>query len=46
MFADQSKGKMSKKAVEKYTDRDNFLTPEEALNLGIIDEIKYPKPKD
>lgn len=46
MFADQSKGKMTKKAVEKYTDRDNFLTPEEALKLGIIDEIKYPKPKD
>ena len=27
------------KKIEKDTDRDNFMTPEEALKYGLIDEI-------
>lgn len=31
--------------VEKDTDRDNFLSAEEALEYGIIDKVIYPKKK-
>ena len=31
--------------VEKATDRDNFLSAQEALNFGLIDKIIYPKEK-
>lgn len=33
----------TKKAVTADTDRDNFLTPQKALDYGIIDKIIYPK---
>jgi len=36
------------KDIEKIMDRDTFMAPEEALKLGLIDEVvdKRPKPKD
>jgi len=42
IIAKHSKQKLSK--VEKDTDRDNFLTAEQALSYGLIDKIieKHP----
>jgi len=36
------------KDIEKIMDRDTFMAPEEALKLGLIDEVvdKRPKPKE
>lgn len=31
--------------IERDTDRDNFMSAEECLNYGLIDEVIYPKPK-
>ena len=33
-------------AIEKDTDRDLFMTPEESIEYGIIDEIIVHKKKD
>ena len=35
----KSCGKLTEKNIKENTERDNYLTPEQALNLGIIDEI-------
>lgn len=39
MLADSTKGKVSYDEMERLCDRDNFLTPEQALEYGLIDEI-------
>jgi ATP-dependent Clp protease protease subunit len=39
MLADSTKGKTSYEEMVKLTDRDNFLTPEQALEIGLIDSI-------
>ena len=38
-FIKFSKGKLTKKQIEKMTQRDYYMTPERALEFGIIDEI-------
>lgn len=40
MMALHSNGKTSYDKMVELTDRDNFLTPSQALEIGIIDEIK------
>jgi len=42
--ADNTKGKTSYEEMEKLMDRDNFLSPEEAINIGLIDSILEKKP--
>jgi ATP-dependent Clp protease protease subunit len=32
--------------IEKYTDRDYWMSPEEAVKFGIIDQVIYPKHKN
>lgn len=32
--------------IERDTDRDNFMSAEECLSYGLIDEVIYPKPKE
>ncbi|MDO4814708.1 MAG: ATP-dependent Clp protease proteolytic subunit, partial [Gemella sp.] len=31
------------KAIERDTERDNYMTAEEALAYGLVDEVMYPK---
>jgi len=38
-MSEYTKGKTSYEEILKLTDRDKFLTPEEALEIGLIDEI-------
>lgn len=35
--------KMDKETIEKWTDRDNYLAPGEAVEMGLIDQIIEPK---
>lgn len=35
----KSNGKLTEKNIKENTERDNYLTPKKALDLGIIDEI-------
>ncbi|PSV01136.1 ATP-dependent Clp protease proteolytic subunit [Photobacterium kishitanii] len=39
-LTDTTKGKCTIKRMEELCERDNFLTPEMALELGLIDEIR------
>ena len=32
--------------IEKAMERDNFMTPEEALSFGLIDEVVEKRPAD
>ncbi len=43
MMALHSNGKTSYDKMVELTDRDNFLTPSQALEIGIIDEIKMKR---
>lgn len=43
MMALHSNGKTSYDKMVELTDRDNFLTPSQALEIGIIDEIKVKR---
>lgn len=43
MMALHSNGKTSYNKMVELTDRDNFLTPSQALEIGIIDEIKMKR---
>jgi ATP-dependent Clp protease protease subunit len=36
---------LTREAIEKATDRDNFLNPGEAIELGLIDKVIEKKPK-
>jgi len=36
---------MSCEKIETLTDRDNYLSPEEAIEIGLIDKIIEMKPK-
>lgn len=44
MLSDYTYGKVSYEEMVKLTDRDNFLRPEKALELGIIDKIITTRP--
>lgn len=39
LLIEKSNGKLTPKNIKENTERDNYLTPERALELGIIDEI-------
>lgn len=42
LLIERSNGKLTPENITGYTERDNYLTPSDAINLGIIDEIiKY-----
>jgi len=43
VMSDSTNGKTSYETMVELTDRDNFLSPEEALELGLIDTIKTTK---
>jgi ATP-dependent Clp protease protease subunit len=43
ILADSTNGKTSYEEMEKATDRDNFLSAKEALEMGLIDEILIRK---
>ena len=34
---------MTQKSIEEATDRDNYLAPQEAIDLGLIDKVILPK---
>jgi ATP-dependent Clp protease protease subunit len=42
LLIEKSNGKLTKENINKNTERDNYLTPQEAIDLGIIDEIIMP----
>lgn len=35
----------TKEEIEKAIDRDNFMTPEQAMQFGLIDKVMIPKAK-
>lgn len=39
LLIQRSNGKLTDKNIKENTERDNYLTPQKALDLGIIDEI-------
>lgn len=39
LLIERSNGKLTDKNIKENTERDNYLTPQKALDLGIIDEI-------
>lgn len=39
LLIERSNGKLTDKNIKENTERDNYLTPQQALDLGIIDEI-------
>ena len=44
-YAEKSNGKSTYEQIHEACDRDNYLTPEEALDMGLIDEILIPEDK-
>ena len=36
---DRSNGKLTPLNIREYTERDTYLTPQQALDIGIIDHI-------
>ena len=45
ILAESTKGKTSLQAMHEACSRDHFLTSEEALEMGLIDEILGQNPK-
>ena len=39
IYVHHCSGKVSEEDIEKLTDRDNFLGPQEAIEMGLIDEV-------
>ena len=39
MYAEKSDGKTTYQEIHKACERDNYLDPEDALKMGLIDEI-------
>lgn len=39
ILMERSNGKLTPKNIKEYTERDTYLTPKEALNIGLIDHI-------
>lgn len=42
LLVERSNGKLTPANIKENTERDNYLTPQKALDLGIIDEIIIP----
>jgi len=45
IYIHHSAKEMSRQKIETLTDRDNYLSPEEAIEIGLIDKIIEMKPK-
>ena len=45
IYIKHSPKELSKKQIEEWTDRDNYLSPEEAVSMGLIDQVINPKGK-
>ena len=40
-----SSGNLTRQRVEELTDRDNYMSPQEAIEIGLIDKVIEPKAK-
>ena len=45
IYVSHSGGKVNEKKIETETDRDNYLSPKEAISLGIIDSVIEKRDK-
>ena len=45
IYVSHSDGKVNEKKIETETDRDNYLSPKEAIDLGIIDSVIEKRDK-